>query len=95
MLLTRDVAPLHTIGTARLGGPLIDGSPLIEVPVTATGPHPEVDVEFTERAHISVTQIVKHQKSIVFAMHIDLLAHLDAIANEVRRIFQVFVREFV
>jgi len=91
---SRDVAPIGDLGTPYFGA-LIDGSPLIEIPVTATGENPEVEVEFKERARISIPYRVEVDKGIVYTTLIDLLESLEGIAAELRRIFQVFVREFV
>jgi hypothetical protein len=91
---TRDVAPITDYGDPYLG-PLEDGSPLIEIPIRATGPNPEVDVEFVERARIAVDHRIEVPPRGAIVSRVDLLDGLKEIASELRRIFQVFVREFV
>jgi hypothetical protein len=91
---TRDVSPVEDTGYPFFG-PLIDGSPLLEIPVTATGRNPEVEVEFTERAQIAVDYRVEVENNVFWKTRIYLLEELDEISAEVRHIFQVFVREFV
>lgn len=89
-----DVAPITDHGTPYFG-PLEDGSPLIEIPVRATGPNPEVEVEFVERARIAVDHRIDLKGGGSIVSRIDLLEGLKEIASELRRIFQIFVREFV
>lgn len=76
-------------------GPLEDGSPLIEIPVIATGPNPEVEVELSETARITVNHRMEFPDGGWMEGEIDLLDRMEAIADELRHIFQVFVREFV
>jgi hypothetical protein len=57
----RDVAPITDLGTPYFGA-LEENSPLIEIPVTATGPNPEVEVEFIERARIAVDHRIQVEK---------------------------------
>lgn len=89
----RDVEPLAGLGDPYFG-PLVDGSPLIEIPVEATGPNPEVEVEFVEQARIAVDYRVEWDDGTM-TTRVDLLDSLEEITAELRRIFQVFVREFI
>jgi len=96
---SRDVAPITDLGTPYFGT-LEDQSPLIEIPVTATGPNPEVDVEFREHPRVTIEHRIKLTTRPDGATHhvvqrVDLIAGLESIADELARIFRVFVREFV
>jgi hypothetical protein len=91
---SRDVATITGYGNPYLG-PLEDGTPLIEIPIVATGPNPELEVEFNESARITIDHRMEIKDYAVVSMQIDLLRNLEEITKELRRIFQVFVREFV
>lgn len=91
----QDVAlPLSDLGSFA-GKPLEDGAPLMHIPVVAVGPNPQLEVEFTERMHITVGYRVDHPDGGWTTWTDDLLENLGEIASELRRIFRIFVREFV
>jgi hypothetical protein len=94
-----DITATHDVRVKDWGeaymGPLVDQAPLITIPVEATGPNPEVEVEFTERARVTVNQRIELPDKTWWQTRVDLLESLEAITVELRRIFQVFVREFV
>lgn len=90
---SRDIAPLTDIGHAFLG-PLEDDATLLTIPVTSTGPRPEVEVQFTERAHITVNQRTDLPDNTWVEEQVDLLERMEEITLELRRIFEIFVGEF-
>lgn len=94
VIATHDVAPITDLGQPYFG-PLTEGSPLLEIPVQATGPDPTVEVSFVERARIAIEHRINCGRTRQISSRIDLLEVLAATTAELRRIFRLFVREFL
>ena len=90
----RDVAPITDTGVVVFGS-LVDRAPLLRIPVTATGPNPEVEMQFNERVHITIDHRIDIRGGgSVRRQRIDVLDEMEEIRTKLRRIFEMFVREF-
>jgi hypothetical protein len=89
------VSDVGSVGHAEINhGPLLDGEEMVTVPITSSGPNPELRLTRHETVEIKVQYRVDLSNDSYTLRNVNLKESLESILARLTELFEVFVYEF-